>query len=75
MELAGEQPPLVLLASSTARILGFAEALAIAFCADVFDGFVDHVLQFAGRNVGESGVGLLNGVMEDPPADGFLAEL
>ena len=75
MEFAGERPPLVLLASSTARILGFAEALAIAFCADLFDGFVDHLLQLAGRNVGESGVGLLDGVMEDAPADGFLEEL
>ena len=49
-------------------------ALPVVFCADVFDGLVNHLLELVGRNVGERFAGLADGLMKDAPADGFLDE-
>ena len=42
------------------------------FRADVFDGLVNHLLEFVRGNVGESFAGFADGLMKDAPADSLL---
>jgi hypothetical protein len=44
------------------------------FREDVFDGLVNHLLEFVRGNVGESFAGFADGLMKDAPADSFLDE-